>query len=204
MTEETMLNDRIELQGNYVTTSALARFCGVSRFTIINWVNQGKIKTIKTPGGHRRIPFSEVISFLGTLHKNEGRKGALPGRVVHCWEYAENNGGKKKCINCLISKKNVDFCFSLVKHFGKDAIGCGGDCLNCSYFKEFVGKNTNVEKRSTRKKVVSSKSRTAVEERGKETKNIVEPISHIAAVSNAVELERSSATPASHSANTDL
>ncbi|MBW7989853.1 MAG: helix-turn-helix domain-containing protein [Planctomycetes bacterium] len=41
-----------------MTTTELAKLCGVSRFTIINWINRGKIRTNKTVGGHSRIPVS--------------------------------------------------------------------------------------------------------------------------------------------------
>ena len=32
--------------------------------TVINWVNKGKLKARVTPGGHRRIPLSELVIFM--------------------------------------------------------------------------------------------------------------------------------------------
>ena len=41
---------------DYFTTTKLADLCGVTRFTVINWVKAGKLKAVSTMGGHRRIP----------------------------------------------------------------------------------------------------------------------------------------------------
>ena len=41
-----------------------ARVLGVSPDTIKRWIYQGKIKSIKTPGGHHRIPTVEIDRLL--------------------------------------------------------------------------------------------------------------------------------------------
>ncbi len=46
------------------TTFEVARLCGVFHTTVINWVNKGKLKARVTPGGHRRIPLSELVIFM--------------------------------------------------------------------------------------------------------------------------------------------
>ncbi len=46
------------------TTFEVARLCGVFHTTVINWVNKGKLKARMTPGGHRRIPLSELVPFM--------------------------------------------------------------------------------------------------------------------------------------------
>lgn len=46
------------------TTFEVARLCGVFHTTVINWVNKGKLKARVTPGGHRRIPVSELVPFM--------------------------------------------------------------------------------------------------------------------------------------------
>ena len=57
----------IKDRSGYMTTTELSRLCGVSRFTIINWIKQGKIKVIKTVGNHYRIPESEAVSLLDNI-----------------------------------------------------------------------------------------------------------------------------------------
>ena len=46
------------------TTFEAARLCGVFHTTVINWVNKGKLQARVTPGGHRRIPLSELVVFM--------------------------------------------------------------------------------------------------------------------------------------------
>ncbi len=58
-------------RSGYMTTTELARLCGVSRFTIINWAKKGRIKTMKTIGRHNRIPVSEALSLLRTFAKKK-------------------------------------------------------------------------------------------------------------------------------------
>lgn len=46
------------------TTHQAAKICHVHHTTIINWVNNGKIPSYTTPGGHRRIKRSDLIEFM--------------------------------------------------------------------------------------------------------------------------------------------
>jgi excisionase family DNA binding protein len=46
------------------TTHEVSKICKVDITSVINWVNSGKIKAYKTPGGHRRIKRSDLIVFL--------------------------------------------------------------------------------------------------------------------------------------------
>ncbi|MHC4110198.1 MAG: helix-turn-helix domain-containing protein [Planctomycetota bacterium] len=103
----------------YMTTSELARHCGVSRFTIINWTKQGRIKAIRTVGGHYRIPASEALSLLRTFGKEEKPPSfnlKEPNR-----QQVPTTSGDKECGKCLTSseknkqvknkKKNVLYAF---------------------------------------------------------------------------------------------
>ncbi len=90
-------------RSDYMTTTDVARLCGVSRFTIINWAKEGKIKTIRTVGRHHRIRESEALSLLRSL--GEKRRVSSPS--------PEGNGRQKKpaaksndeCGNCLKSNE---------------------------------------------------------------------------------------------------
>lgn len=100
-------------RSDYMTTTDVARLCGVSRFTIINWAKEGKIKTIRTVGRHHRIQASEALSLLKSL--GEKRKVSAPGPEGNDPEGndPEGNGRQKKpaakindeCGNCLKSNK---------------------------------------------------------------------------------------------------
>ncbi|MGD2143215.1 MAG: helix-turn-helix domain-containing protein [Anaerolineae bacterium] len=47
-----------------LTTGQVAEYCHVCQATILNWIKQGKLEAYKTPGGHYRVPQSNLVSFL--------------------------------------------------------------------------------------------------------------------------------------------
>lgn len=151
----------------YLTTTELAKFCGVSRFTILSWIDKGKISTMRTVGGKHRIPVSEAISFLETLQRKSSpkeKKVATSGALGHCWEYLQKTNCERECKNCLIYGREIDYCFVVVRQFGKGVIRCTGDCLSCGYFEKFFGlqsKSENTEETAdgrTAKVVVDKKN----------------------------------------------
>ena len=113
----------------------------MSRFTVINWARRGKIKAFRTPGGHYRIPISEVVSFLEPMDRGEDKEPVARGLLRHCWQLAEKAGLHEKCSECVIYKREIDSCFALVNQFGKEAIGCEGNCWSCGFFAGFFGKS---------------------------------------------------------------
>jgi excisionase family DNA binding protein len=132
----------------YLTTTELAKFCGVSRFTILSWIDKGKISTIRTVGGKHRIPVSEAISFLETLQRKSSpkeKKVTTSGSLGHCWEYLQKTNCERECKNCLIYGREIDYCFVVVRQFGKGVIRCMGDCLSCGYFEKFFGSQSESE-----------------------------------------------------------
>lgn len=71
-----------------------AKILGISYPTLKQWIYQGKMKTAKTPGGHHRVPESEIDRLLpkklergdlalrrGNFRKISGRN-QLIGRVI--------------------------------------------------------------------------------------------------------------------------
>jgi excisionase family DNA binding protein len=49
---------------NIFSTRKIAQALGVSEASIKRWCDKGHMRFERTPGGHRRIPFNSVISFL--------------------------------------------------------------------------------------------------------------------------------------------
>jgi len=144
--KEVLTDSKTKSQKNYLTTTELAGICGVSRFSIINWINQGKIRAFRTVGRQYRIPASEAISFFETFHKVKNTTAS--GLLVRCWEYLQKTNCDKECRNCLIYERRIDYCFVVVRQFGKGVIRCKGDCLNCDYFNEIFNKSKKIEKPS--------------------------------------------------------
>lgn len=61
-----------------------AQLAGVSYPTLKQWIYNGKIKSVKTAGGHHRIPKSEVERLVGSEKRKTKRKpvglDAISGR----------------------------------------------------------------------------------------------------------------------------
>lgn len=54
-----MKREQVEKE-RYWTTFEAAKKLLVTSATIIKWIREGRLKTIRTLGGHRRIPDAEV------------------------------------------------------------------------------------------------------------------------------------------------
>jgi excisionase family DNA binding protein len=48
----------------WLTTGAIADYCGVDRTTVVRWINTGWLKTLKTPGGQHRVRLEDFKAFL--------------------------------------------------------------------------------------------------------------------------------------------
>ncbi|HEV2664094.1 MAG TPA: helix-turn-helix transcriptional regulator [Blastocatellia bacterium] len=61
-----------------------AQLAGVSYPTLKQWIYKGRIKSVKTAGGHHRIPRSEIERFVGVDKRKKRRKpvglDAISGR----------------------------------------------------------------------------------------------------------------------------
>ena len=107
-------------RSGYMTTTELARLCGVSRFTIINWAKQGRIKTIRTVGRHYRIPASEALALLRTFDQEKQSSSSDSGGRRR--QQTQTTNGDEERGNCLTSnkknkqpkakKKNILYVFS--------------------------------------------------------------------------------------------
>ena len=117
--KETVKKGKSKGRSGYMTTTELAGLCGVSRFTIINWVKQGRIKVIRTAGRHCRIPVSEALSLLKTFSKK--KKFSSSDLKESYRQQVSTTNGDQECGNCLTGneknkkvktkKKNILYAF---------------------------------------------------------------------------------------------
>ncbi|MBF0618647.1 MAG: helix-turn-helix domain-containing protein [Candidatus Omnitrophica bacterium] len=49
---------------DYLTTTQAAELCHVTRFTVLNWIKQGKLRAFETIGGHQRIPKKVILALV--------------------------------------------------------------------------------------------------------------------------------------------
>ncbi len=101
--KETVRGHESKPRSGYMTTTEVARLCGVSRFTIINWAKQGRIKTIRTVGRHYRIPASEALALLRTFDQEQ--KASSSGSGGHSRQQTPTTNGDEERGNCLTSNE---------------------------------------------------------------------------------------------------
>ncbi|OVE77937.1 hypothetical protein BVX98_01680 [bacterium F11] len=50
------------------TTHDISQICDVFMSTVAHWIDEGKLKAFRTPGGHRRVSRTDLIDFLSTYN----------------------------------------------------------------------------------------------------------------------------------------
>ncbi|HYB52283.1 MAG TPA: helix-turn-helix domain-containing protein, partial [Thermoanaerobaculia bacterium] len=63
-----------------LTAAAAARSLGVSYATIKQWIYRKKIRSVRTPGGHHRIPRAEILRLRGAVANPSDPLDAISGR----------------------------------------------------------------------------------------------------------------------------
>lgn len=144
------------MHDEYLTTTQAAKILKVSRFSVLNWVKQGKLRAISTHGGHQRIPKKAIIEFLQKSGMSDDNLEIVnpDNAQVRCWKAKEvQESGSHKCADCLVFREQINRCFLTVRTFGNLKVQCNTDCLNCAYFAKYFPRE---------KKIISNIRQTAV------------------------------------------
>ncbi|MBF0489297.1 MAG: excisionase family DNA-binding protein [Candidatus Omnitrophica bacterium] len=123
---------------DYLTTAQASKFLNVTRFTVLNWIKEGKLQSASTLGGHQRIPKTVVLSALKQIKSTNTLKPVTTETTktvsVNCWESNEiTSCGTHDCNKCIVFKKKMNLCFLAVEQYGSLKRECPGDCLSCDY-----------------------------------------------------------------------
>jgi excisionase family DNA binding protein len=149
--KENKFNNFIE--DEFLTTTQAAKFCNVTRFTIRNWANEGKLKIKQTKGGHRRIFKDDLIKFIS----DNGIAATLPSDnpvlIPHCYDHKKfRNSDQHDCQNCLVYREKAGKCFLLTKEFGSKKVECKDDCLTCEYMTIYYPDDQKMLNKDSKKK----------------------------------------------------
>ncbi|MBF0477911.1 MAG: helix-turn-helix domain-containing protein [Candidatus Omnitrophica bacterium] len=127
----------------YFSTVEAAKICSVTRFSVINWVKKGILKSTATPGGHRRIHRADLLAFIKTykiglnVFKSEELVG-MQADFIRCWEFhqADKKTGAHNCKLCVVFLSDTKKCYTLRTHVSHQKIFCKTSCLECGYYKK--------------------------------------------------------------------
>ena len=90
-----------------------ARLMGISRPTLKQWIYRGRIKSVRTPGGHHRIPRSEVDRICGD------RRGATLSPTAQALEAVS---GRNKLLGTITHVRISGLLAEVILAVGKEQL----------------------------------------------------------------------------------
>lgn len=123
----------------FLSVGKVARMCGVSNRTVLNWIAQGRIEAHALPSGHFRVHVDEVRVFM------QANEMELPSRISEasavrdtlCWVRRDLTEGHA-CERCQVLAAQALHCFTARRLLGEAAVGCPEPCTTCRYFKAVI------------------------------------------------------------------
>ena len=138
------------LKSQHLTTGEAADLCSVKADTVLKWIKKGQLRAAKTAGGHHRIEYRDLQSFL-RAHRVGGElppsdESADP--AVRCWEFFSDQGVvREACEQCVVYRVRAALCFEMLglgKEVGHAKLFCQNSCENCAYYRRVKGLKVNV------------------------------------------------------------
>jgi excisionase family DNA binding protein len=131
---------------DYVSTGQVAKMLSVTSDTVVKWVRKGKLRAMKTAGGHYRIPRDSVLALLPGVDDFGRNNDKRP--LVPCWECNAAAGKiRENCRTCPVFRAKGGKCYEvgkILKEKRQGATCCPTDCEECSYYKEQRQRTVNV------------------------------------------------------------
>lgn len=155
----------------WLSTGQAARMCAVTPATILNWIRNGRLEGIRTPGGHYRVKFETLGPLLDQQRAPNLRLERPTGEApLRCWEYLSEEGvAREECMTCVVYRVRASWCFQIATlgiDSGHARRFCPTSCDDCAYYRRVAGLPTNVL-------IVSSDTELRERLQGQEDENIV-------------------------------
>lgn len=123
----------------FLSVGKVARMCGVSNRTVLNWIAQGRIEAHALPSGHFRVHVDEVRVFM------QSNEMELPSKISEasalrdtlCWVRRDLTEGHA-CHRCQVLVTQSLHCFMARRLLGDAAVGCPEPCGSCRYLKAVI------------------------------------------------------------------
>jgi excisionase family DNA binding protein len=118
-----------------LSTGQAARYCYVTSYTIVNWIQARRLKAQKTAGGQYRIRVGDLRAFM---RANDMRTDLLEeeqGIRPYCWEFHCQPGDEvSACDECPVRRWGIANCYEV-----REVIPLSeclfDDCASCEYFQ---------------------------------------------------------------------
>jgi len=134
-----------------LTTGQAARLCSVTSDTVLKWINKGRLRGVRTAGGHYRIERRELEPLIVGPRPTASPSQQLPecySHNVHCWEYLSDRGEiRDECRQCVVYRVRAARCFLMADmeaDVGHALRFCQGSCEDCGYYRHVKNLAANV------------------------------------------------------------
>ena len=134
-----------------LTTGQAAKLCSVTPDTILKWIKKGRLRGVRTAGGHYRIERRELEPLVVSPRPSASPSQQLPAcysQNVHCWEYLSDRGEiRDECRQCVVYRVRAARCFLMAEmeaDVGHALKFCQGSCEDCAYYRRVKSLAANV------------------------------------------------------------
>jgi excisionase family DNA binding protein len=134
----------------HLTTGEAAGLCSVKPDTVLKWIKKGQLRAAKTAGGHHRIQYRDLQSFIQAYRVG----GEIPppengiAQALRCWEFFSEQGVvRNACKECVVYRVRAAWCFEMLglgKEVGHAKLFCQNSCEDCAYYRRVKGLKINV------------------------------------------------------------
>lgn len=138
-------------ESNLLTTGQAAKLCSVTPDAILKWIKKGRLRGVRTAGGHYRIRYPDLQPFIASPESAESSSQQVSKcdqRDMHCWEYLSDGGVlRDDCKQCVVYRVRAVRCFlmaDLEAEVGHGRRFCRNSCDDCVYYRRAKGLPTNV------------------------------------------------------------
>ncbi|NQT11808.1 MAG: excisionase family DNA-binding protein [Planctomycetes bacterium] len=134
-------------ESTLLTTGQAARLCSVTPDTVLKWIKKGRLRGVRTAGGHYRIQRRDIEPLVVSQHMS-GRLSECGRQNLRCWEYLSDQGAvRDNCQECVVYRVRAARCFlmaDLAPEVGHARQFCQISCEECVYYRRTKGLATNV------------------------------------------------------------
>jgi excisionase family DNA binding protein len=133
-----------------LTTGQAAKLCEVTPDTILKWIGRGRLRGMRTAGGHYRVHRLDLEPHIpsGGLENPSAEMPTCFPRKLRCWEYLGDRGAvREDCRECVVYRVRAARCFlmaGLEPEIGHARRFCQGSCQDCVYYRRVTGLATGV------------------------------------------------------------
>ena len=133
-------------ENELLTTGQAAKFCSVTPDTILKWIKKGRLKGVRTAGGHYRVQRQDLQPHMVTPGPTAQPQGCPQN--LHCWQYLSDRGVvRDSCRECVVYRTRAAQCFGMAgleADRGHRRRLCQTSCHDCVYYRRVNGLPTNV------------------------------------------------------------